>query len=84
MHLCLGLLLIEGKARSLLVSTDAHNVTNERKRGSLCRIPMNKPASVEPSQLEAHPLGYCRGRACISPLTMIPSPSIGHTQTESV
>ncbi len=54
MHLRLGLLLIQGEARSLLVSTDANNVTNERKGSSLRRIPMNKPASVEPAQLEDH------------------------------
>ena len=67
MHLRLGLLLIQGETRSLLASTYADNVTNERKRGSLGRILMNKPASVEPAQLEDHGYEYCRGQAsCVS------------------
>ncbi len=63
MHLRLGFLLIQSEARSLLVSTDAHNVTNERKRRPLGRIPMNDPASIEPAQLEDHAYACCRGRA---------------------
>lgn len=57
MHVPFGLLLIQSEARGLLASTDAHNITNERKRGSFGRIPVDEPARVEAAQLEDHTLG---------------------------
>src|SRR3954454_17957486 len=54
----LAIPLIQGEARSLVMATDAHDITDERKRCPFRWISVDERASVEAVQLEVHARPY--------------------------